>query len=412
MSGVGFAVIDLETTGFSPKRGDRILEIGLIQITPDGEIENRFTTLVNPQRDVGPTSIHGIRASDVIDAPTFGEIAPAILNMITNRVIVAHNVSFDLRFLEFELQHAGQIVDLAAVPNLCTMNLAPRFLNVSKRSLDACCQAAGIEFQVQHAALADAEASAQLLLKFFEHEAFQPQVIAALARTDAIGTSSTFQLEVPQKHRGHAEGKNVEGSFVAKTIQSLSDSARTDEERELLILFDQILSDGLIEAEEEAVVEEFIANSSLSVEQIRNLQNQYFLEFANAAWADGSLNRAEILGVRYVGKMMQQSDLAIEAAINVLTDGTSENAPHFERVELRIEAGDHVVLTGEMEMPRNHYVELLENKGILIASGVTKKVVAVIAQDVNTLSGKARKARTMGIPIVCIEDVLPALLEE
>ena len=63
------AVVDVETTGLSPWRHDRIVEIAVVLLSPDGEIEDEYESLVNPGRDVGPTSIHGISASDLIDAP-------------------------------------------------------------------------------------------------------------------------------------------------------------------------------------------------------------------------------------------------------------------------------------------------------------------------------------------------------
>ena len=66
------AVVDVETTGLSPRRHDRILEIGIVVIAATGEVEFEYETLVNPRRDVGPTSIHQITAEQLVDAPTGG----------------------------------------------------------------------------------------------------------------------------------------------------------------------------------------------------------------------------------------------------------------------------------------------------------------------------------------------------
>ena len=65
MKGIGFSVVDVETTGFSPQRGDRIVEIGLVRLNSELQIEKTFETLINPRRDVGSTSIHGITAKMV-----------------------------------------------------------------------------------------------------------------------------------------------------------------------------------------------------------------------------------------------------------------------------------------------------------------------------------------------------------
>jgi DNA polymerase-3 subunit epsilon len=75
----GYAVVDVETTGLFPDWHDRIVEIAVVQVSPVGEVEASWATLVNPQRDLGPQQIHGIRASDVLGVPTFGE-ARAIVN--------------------------------------------------------------------------------------------------------------------------------------------------------------------------------------------------------------------------------------------------------------------------------------------------------------------------------------------
>lgn len=64
-----FAVVDVETTGLFPGGSDRILEIAVHRVRADGEVLDEYSTLVNPNRDVGPTHLHGIAAGDVIHAP-------------------------------------------------------------------------------------------------------------------------------------------------------------------------------------------------------------------------------------------------------------------------------------------------------------------------------------------------------
>jgi DNA polymerase-3 subunit epsilon len=69
------AVIDVETTGLFPFRHDRVVELAAVVIRSDGEIEREFTSLVNPERDIGPSKIHGLTSEDILCAPKFGEIA-------------------------------------------------------------------------------------------------------------------------------------------------------------------------------------------------------------------------------------------------------------------------------------------------------------------------------------------------
>src|SRR3954454_9923654 len=158
---VTVAVIDVETTGLSP-RTDRIVELGVVLLDDRGEVEAEFETLLNPGRDVGPTNLHGIRAADVVEAPTFADVAPYLRSLLTGRVVVAHNALFDLRFLGRELARAGQPAELP--PTLCTMRLAPLFFGPGTRSLQALCGFVDIPLVHGHAALHDARATAELML--------------------------------------------------------------------------------------------------------------------------------------------------------------------------------------------------------------------------------------------------------
>ena len=90
-----YAVVDLETTGLWPQRSDRVLEIAIIQLDLGLAITDVWTTLVNPERDVGPVRLHGITASDVVDAPTFRQLASPLAARLSGAVLVGHNLRFD-----------------------------------------------------------------------------------------------------------------------------------------------------------------------------------------------------------------------------------------------------------------------------------------------------------------------------
>ncbi|MFT8394640.1 PolC-type DNA polymerase III [Propionibacterium sp.] len=162
----GYAVLDLETTGFSPARGDRIVEIGIVSLDPAGDSEGEWGTLVNPQRNVGATRVHHITARDVVAAPTMAELAPQLIEVLRGRVLVAHNASFDVPFLTAELNRAGVHLPAAKLPQLCTMRLAPNFLVTPTRKLDDCCRAAGVSLVNAHSALGDARATAMLFAHY------------------------------------------------------------------------------------------------------------------------------------------------------------------------------------------------------------------------------------------------------
>jgi DNA polymerase-3 subunit epsilon len=100
-------VIDVETTGLSTEDGDRIVELGLLKLDQSLQVEREFTSLVNPERQMGATRIHGIRDADVKSAPTFADIAGDVGEFCAGSVLVGHNAGFDVGFLISEFDHVG-----------------------------------------------------------------------------------------------------------------------------------------------------------------------------------------------------------------------------------------------------------------------------------------------------------------
>src|SRR5437773_12044999 len=117
------AVIDVETTGLFPFRHDRVVEVAAVVVRTDGHVDREFVSLVNPARDIGPSSIHGLTSEDLLYAPRFEEIAALLLNALRGSVaIAAHNVRFDRQFLDSEFSRLDcQLPDCFS---LCPMQLA------------------------------------------------------------------------------------------------------------------------------------------------------------------------------------------------------------------------------------------------------------------------------------------------
>ncbi len=153
------AVVDFETTGFSPSYGHRVLEIGVVLLDQYGQSEYEWTTLVNPGRDLGPTRVHGVTGAQVMRAPKFADVADDLLTLFQGRALVAHNAPFDMAFLQAELQRAGY--DVPGRPAaLCSMKWSRRTIGVAK--LGEVTTALGVPLQNAHAALDDAVATAQV----------------------------------------------------------------------------------------------------------------------------------------------------------------------------------------------------------------------------------------------------------
>ena len=95
----GFAVIDLETTGFAYNGADRICEVGVVLLDREGNREHSWTTLINPQRDLGAQHVHHIDATDARVAPRFEDVVGDLTELLAGRVLAAHNSAFDTAFL-------------------------------------------------------------------------------------------------------------------------------------------------------------------------------------------------------------------------------------------------------------------------------------------------------------------------
>lgn len=163
-TGVGYAVVDLETTGLSPTT-DSILEIALVLADAAGRVERSWSTLIDPGSgvDVGPTHIHGLVAEELIGAPALDDVADLLARDLAGRVVVAHNARFDVGFLTQALGTRGLLERGARVPRVCTMEWARHFMTTPSRRLTTCCEVAGVEITHHHNALDDALAAAGLL---------------------------------------------------------------------------------------------------------------------------------------------------------------------------------------------------------------------------------------------------------
>ena len=159
---VAFTILDIETTGLNPHFGDRVCEIALLRCQGGREL-GRFHSLVNPGRAISPGAfaVNGIRDEELIGAPAFGDVAPAVLDMLGDSVIVAHNAPFDLGFLAGELE----ICRLPFIDNMVvdTLTLARRWYSFPSNSLQNVAYYLGIDTLGQHRALADVVTTKEVL---------------------------------------------------------------------------------------------------------------------------------------------------------------------------------------------------------------------------------------------------------
>lgn len=161
-------VFDTETTGLDPRTGDRMVEIGcieLVNLVPTGKT---FHAYFNPERDMpaGAEQVHGLSAAFLADKPRFHEKLEELLEFIGDSPLIAHNAGFDFAFLNAEIaQCARDPICLSRM--IDTVAMAKKRHPGAKLSLDALCTRYGIDrsHRVKHGALLDAELLAQVYIE-------------------------------------------------------------------------------------------------------------------------------------------------------------------------------------------------------------------------------------------------------
>lgn len=395
------AVIDVETTGLSPWRGDRIIEIAVVIMSPDGEVHSEYETLVNPGRDIGKTALHRIAAADVLRAPSFSEIAGDLLEILAgSNVVAGHNVSFDKNFLVKEYERESVI--FPDVPLLCTLR------QLGRNNLANSCAEFGVPFDgTQHRALHDARATAKLVSIVC---ADNPLVL------DEIQSNSFSWPSLPVRStacfcREDALRKNSEPPKFLQRIVSL---VRHDSENELpnslayLALIDRVLEDRIIdEAEEHALVDAAV-NLRLSAGQVDAAHKQYLQSLAVLAIADGVITESERSDLHLVARILGQDDSSLDQMLD-LAANQFEIAIKHKTVKVADNnlQGQRVCFTGELmstiggkPITREMAECLATSSGLSVVGSVTKKLDLLVVADPSSQSGKAKKAREYGTRIV------------
>ncbi len=408
----GYTVIDVETTGLSPKTGDRVVEIAVVYVSDSGDIQDRWSTLVNPQRDVGPTNIHGITATDILEAPTFAEIAPYVLRAINGRVVTAHNAPFDLRFLAHELVRSGVPLELLPLSGLCTMQWSKSYLQSPSRKLVDCCTAANIVLTSAHSAAADALAAAQLLSHYLRSASGAPPWTPTIEDCVAYAWPpyrGDF-AELRFARRGHG-AKVREDRWLDLIVSGMPRAAEPRVDAYLSVLEMALLDGFLAEHEKQALVA-VAQEQGLSRGEVTDIHSSYLRALAEVAWADGVITPKEHADLELVARLLNLPAHDVDDALTTAEEAVSRGEPGavelFATTGLALEPGDRVCFTGEMKVERSVWQERSRAAG-LIPAGLAKSTKVLVAADPNSLSGKASKAQAYGVPIIT-EDAFERLL--
>ena len=214
-------VLDTETTGFDPETGDRIVEIGGVELYNHVATGRTYHQYINPERAMPEEAfqVHGLGDEFLRDKPKFAEIGQAFLDFIGDAKLVIHNASFDMKFLNAELRWMG-LPTLSMDQSIDTLAIARRRFPGSPASLDALCRRFGIDNSARtlHGALLDSEILADVYLELIGGR--QPEMALAADVVADTGQDTTARRvgprPTPLPPRITEEERAAHAAFVAK----------------------------------------------------------------------------------------------------------------------------------------------------------------------------------------------------
>lgn len=409
----GYAVVDVETTGLFPGGSDRIIEIAVIRLDAHGIMLSEYSTLVNPGRDIGATHIHGITSSEVLNAPTFKDIIGDVILHIHGASLVAHNVSFDRRFLraEFERLNYG----IPDIPCFCTMQLSKYAdRGVPSRRLDVLCDYFGIDPGKAHTAYADAKATVELFKLCVEqiggwdsvnstHHCIKP-MCSECAEWPGIEPSG-----ISYSRNNADEESRSKPSYIKKLVERLPAGPQDDPIiDDYLSLLDRVLEDRIVDEREYSQMLLLANELDMTRDQAVATHDQYMHHLILVALEDGVITEAEEKDLELVRRLLGITEKHYDALMNKSIDqykyGAQVNC--FQKPDSSL-SGKTVCFTGAFNSIINGELatrtiakKMAVDAGMIVQKGVTKKLDILVVADPNSMSIKAKKARDYSIRIV------------
>lgn len=382
------AVVDTETTGLYSS--DRIIEVAVVTFDLGGEVVDEWDTLVNADRDVGPTWLHGISPSMLIDAPTFQEIAGALASRMHGAVIVAHNLPFDVRLLTAEYSRMGVAFDVAA--GIDTLRL-------TRCNLGVACQQHGVVQRTAHRALNDARATGELLFRLVESIEGGRLPARIISGLPSSGSDRRCPRQGDESHASAAP------TWLAGLAAALThDSAEVDIVNYLDVL-NLAMADLHLDIDELNELSRLASEFGLGEAQVAHAHRQWFDDLMAEAMVDGAVDAAEYDSLCRAAAVLGVDQTHVDKRTGHHRTGTVEV----------ILANCAVCFTGEPvddageAIPRTVLEEHARRIGLTTVDSVTKSgCQLLVAADPASMSGKAAKARKFGIPVVSAESFLSA----
>lgn len=214
-------VLDTETTGLDPLQGHRVVEIGCLELVNHMPTGRSFHVYLNPDRDMpmGAFQVHGLSEEFLSGKPRFPEVVDDFLAFIDDGVLIAHNASFDMAFLNAELQRASRPL-IPGERVIDTLALARRKFPGANNSLDALCRRFNVDnsSRTLHGALLDSELLAEVYLELIGGR--QPGLVLSVQATQ-VSIAVQRNIRPPRPHVPTGEELAAHAAFVAKIANAL-----------------------------------------------------------------------------------------------------------------------------------------------------------------------------------------------
>jgi DNA polymerase-3 subunit epsilon len=220
-------VFDTETTGLNPAGGDRMVEIGCVEVVNRVETGRHYHAYFYPERDMPfeAEAVHGLTSAFLSDKPLFSDKVDDLLEFIEDSPLVAHNASFDFSFLNFELERCGRpVVSMHRMVD--TLTLARSKHPGAKHSLDALCMRFGVDrsHRVKHGALLDAQLLAQVYVELTGGRQIGLGLVAeagGVSVRDSARPVTVREARPARPHAALAEELERHRAFIAKLVNPL-----------------------------------------------------------------------------------------------------------------------------------------------------------------------------------------------
>jgi DNA polymerase-3 subunit epsilon len=287
------------------------------------------------------------------------------------------------------------------------------YLQSPSRKLIDCCAAADISLTSAHSASADALATAQLLAHYLRasqgHPPWQPMIegCVAYAWPPYRGETVEFRTAV----RGRLQPARDE-RWLDLIVSSMPRAAEPRIDAYLDVL-EMALLDGFLAEHEKRALVAVAKDQGLSRGQVMDIHSDYLRAMAEVAWADGMVTPKERADLELVARLLSLPSADVDVALTsaARTAGSHEFSAiqMFATAGLHLQRGDRICLTGDMKLERSEWEGRARSVGLQPA-GIAKSTKVVVAADPNSLSGKASKAQSYGIPIIT-EDAFQRLVD-